>query len=182
MQINGSYDGAETRYVPPKHRDAALQARKSQAPAAFVGRAAAAIAILCTAQSTFAAALDPVPGQPAIGVLARAYFKVPLGKRRVDAPYAGLALAVSRQDRDIAGIASGPRRDVDAADLRMNFSGRRSLALGGVSLDDHDRWEASGAGRKHSTLRTVAFVAGGLLLAGAATFAYLVHEAEKNSD
>jgi hypothetical protein len=145
-------------------------------------RLSAALAIICAAEPALAATLQPSGGSLALGVAGKAYLRVPLGGRHAANPHAGLGIAVSRQDRDIAGHSMGMRRDVEAVGLRFGPAERPALMLAGTPLNAADRRNASDDGSEHSPWRTAAFVAGGLLLAAGATALYVHHQAEKNSD
>ncbi len=145
-------------------------------------RLVAVLAIASVTEPALAASLDLVSAQPTAGVSGAAYFRIPLSAKQAHAPYVGLKMAMMRQDRDVAGLAFGPRREADAVDIRVSLKGEPSLALAGTPVTGVGALAATEDGRKHSPWRTVAFVTGGLVLAGAAYYAYLIHEAEKNSD
>lgn len=145
-------------------------------------RLSAVLAIICAAEPALAATLQSADGSPALGVAGKAYLCVPLGSRRAASPHAGLGIAVSRQDRDLAGHFMGMRRDVEAVGLRFGPTERPALTLAGTPLNAADRRNASEDGSGHSPWRTAAFVAGGLLLVAGAAALYVHHQAEKNSD
>ncbi|WP_116090889.1 hypothetical protein [Sphingomonas crusticola] len=140
-------------------------------------RLGAVLAIACAAQPALCATLAPDGGRPAFGLAGKAYFRLPLDKARDARPMLGLATAVSRQDRDIAGLPRGLRRDVETVGLRLGFDGGPALTLAGTPM--RGPWRET---RHNVRWGTVAIVAGGLVLVAGATFAYLLHEAEKNSD
>lgn len=145
-------------------------------------RVGALLALVGAAQPAFAASLQPFTVAPRFGAAGKAYLRVPLGRGGGDGPHVGLTLAASRQDRGLAGNPVGGRRDADAIGLRLDLDGRASLMLAGAPAYAAVRHNARDDGARHSPWRTVAFVVGGLAIAAGATFAYIVHEAEKNSD
>lgn len=145
-------------------------------------RLSTALAIICAAEPACAATLQPVGAGPALGMAGKAYVRLPLGRRHAEPAHAGLGLAVSRQDYDAAGRVAGMRHDVEAIGLRFGPAARPMLTLAGAPLDAAERRNASDDGTEHSPWRTVAFVAGGLVLAAGATAAYVYHQVEKNSE
>lgn len=145
-------------------------------------RLSAAIAIACAVQPAIAASLESGVGNPALGVAGKVSLRLPLGEGAGPKSNLRLGLAVSRQDRDISGRPVGSRRDAEAVGLRRGLNGERSLLMGGAPITSQDRSNARDDGERHSAWRTVAFVAGGVVLVAGAGFAYLLHEAERNSD